>query len=69
MSCIGREEPCQPKIRNLWGKILVKKNIACLYISMNYRGANFFVKISKPTSNTYSNFDTGSPVESDVAPA
>lgn len=69
MSCVWGEEPCQPEIRDLWGEVLVKENVARLYISMNYRGPNSIVKISKPTSNAYSNLDTGSPVEPNVAPA
>lgn len=69
MSCIWRQEPCQPEIRDFWGEILVKKNIACLYVSVNYRGADFFMKISKPMSNTYRNFDTSSPIELDAATA
>jgi hypothetical protein len=69
MSCIWWEEPGQPKIRNFWGEILIEKYIARLYISVDYRGADFFMEISKTTSNTNSNFDASSPIESNVATA
>jgi hypothetical protein len=69
MSCIWWEEPGQPKIRNFWGEILIKKDIACLYISVDYRRADFIMEISKVTSNTNNDFDASSPIESDVATA
>lgn len=69
MSRIWWEEPGQPKIRYFGGHILVEKNIACLYVPVYYVGTNFFVKKCKPTGNTYSDFDTSSPIELDVATA
>jgi hypothetical protein len=35
MSCIGREEPRQPKIRNFRCKVLVEKNVARFYVPVD----------------------------------
>jgi hypothetical protein len=58
MSCIGWQEPSQPKIRNFWGEILVKKNVAGLYVPVDNRWPDFLMEKRKSTGDTHSNFDT-----------
>ena len=66
MSCIGWKEPRQPKIRNFGGEILVKKNVARLYVPVDNGWSDFLMEKCKSTGNTHSNFDACPPVEPNV---
>ena len=66
MSCIGWKEPRQPKIRNFGGEILVKKNVARLYVPVDNGRSDFLMEKCKSTGNTNSNFDACPPVEPNV---
>ena len=64
MSCIGREEPRQSKVRNFRGKVLVEKNVARFYVPVdNGVRTDLLMKKCKSTGNTHGNFDTSLPIE------
>jgi hypothetical protein len=67
MSCIGREEPGQSKIRNFRAEVLVEKNVARFDIPVDNVRADFLMKKCKSTGNTNGNFHASLPVELNAA--